>query len=149
LPKAGMVFEFPNGNVLKRGRRDTAVIRALRAVYPPNVEAGGTNFMPTRQFVDQTFAKVFEVATRLKQEDSRNMTLKLKEPLEFLVAVRADSELLPFSSRITMNQFIHLFLTIRAARLNWYDEPTYPYNTDQHALVAKQIDEFKQVDNTD
>ncbi len=139
MPKAGMIYPF-KGAVLKRHRRDNALLVAVR----------GDTKLFTRQLVDDSFGRMFEVATDILQKQQKRQsphdltTITVTDPITFLCQLRLYDSLWSWAQAVDERLFVSLFLVLRSARQNWHNA-RIPFNIAEHCRLARAIDAFNNV----
>ena len=142
MPKAGMLYPFKN-TLMKRIRSDTAILTAIKA-------GTGARHMTT-SLLDDTFFRVFREATDLLQaaKHSGRISHFKDNPIALISSIRRLPALRDIWMRRSLKFLVGVFLVLRAARQNWHEKPSHPYNPSQHGKMARVIDKFLAVENLD
>lgn len=136
LPKAGMVYPPGKSKGLDHDWRDKRVIIAIRYEVPLVTD---THQMAkaTKKAVDELLAAMFTAAL----EPTILVILTEKGNLiDYLSEVRKS---IPWAMKMGEPTFIKFFEFLVDARLAWKASPRPPFDTAEHCLLAKAIDEFQ------
>lgn len=142
LPAAGMNYENPMNpekckHILKRERRDAAVLRVLKqsGVIGRGMFGRQREVTAVKRQVEAALVFTMTVAT---QPD----VLAHMEPgcaLDFIAKVR---ERTPWAMHMHETLFIEFFHAIVNARQQWHKRPRFPFALDQQSRLAQQIEAF-------
>ncbi|KAK3336316.1 hypothetical protein B0T19DRAFT_453614 [Cercophora scortea] len=130
FPNAGLRYPFA-GTVTNQTRRDKRIAASLNK-HVPRMRINT---------VEPEVALVFERATDFVLSRVHDFGT---DPVKFMEELQGRPEMPPWVPKMYVNVFMALVLSLRAARLNWYDTPRQPYNIEQHCTLAKSIDKFLQ-----
>jgi hypothetical protein len=132
LPEVGMIYPFDH--VVLEGKRDVAITTTLRKA------ASSLG----RKTLNRLFSHMFAEAATMMQHGAA--TDDIDNPIAFLRALQKRDALQPWAKAMLKQQFIALFLVLRAARENWHANPQPPMDPRNHCKLAQAIDDFNKGD---
>jgi hypothetical protein len=131
LPRAGMIYPFREA-FLRTKRGDIAITTAI-------ARSLGVRFATT-SILNTVFSRIFEEATELLKQGGG--TQFADDPMRFMRALLARPGLQEPWRRRNISLFTKTVLVLRAARKNWYDTPSEPFNVGRHCKLAQAIDAY-------
>lgn len=87
-----------------------------------------------RDLDDLLSAVYVEVTTALHENGPDFFTNTL---IFFITTVNERPALKSWTKRLSVNRFINIFLSLRAARLSWHNTPWQPFNITDHCKLVR------------